>query len=376
MSALELSAVLFDMDGTLFDTERLSLETWLAVGQEHGWTQVTERYPELIGQNRESIRAKMRSWLGPDFPVEEFLQTCSSRTNARIEREGVPLKKGAGEVLALLAQCGVPMALATSTGRERTLRRMELSGLGKYFSVITAEGSKNVLIDEFIAPDVALLDSICIQHVPPAVIADTGMDVLVHALEAYVSTDATDFTDALAEKAAELIFAHLKELYDDPANGDARDRVQNASCIAGIAFTNSNLGITHSLAHALGAQFHLPHGRANALMMEAVIAYNADLAGKANNDAAWKYQKMARELNLPARTPREGVVSLLRAIASLKRELGIPHSIQATKKVDVRAFEDAVENMAEEAMHDRCTPTNPVKPTKEDLIALYRKSFD
>ena len=244
------------------------------------------------------------------------------------------------------------------------------------FSVITAEGSKNVLIDEFIAPDVALLDSICIQHVPPAVIADTGMDVLVHALEAYVSTDATDFTDALAEKAAELIFAHLKELYDDPANGDARDRVQNASCIAGIAFTNSNLGITHSLAHALGAQFHLPHGRANALMMEAVIAYNADLAGKASNDAAWKYQKMARELNLPARTPREGVVSLLRAIASLKRELGIPHSIQATKKVDVRAFEDAVENMAEEAMHDRCTPTNPVKPTKEDLIALYRKSFD
>ena len=85
---------------------------------------------------------------------------------------------------------------------------------------------------------------------------------------------------------------------------------------------------------------------------------------------------MARELSWPARPPREGVVSLLRAIASLKRELGIPHSIQATKKVDVRAFEDAVENMAEEAMHDRCTPTNPVKPTKEDLIALYRKSFD
>lgn len=138
MSALELSAVLFDMDGTLFDTERLSLETWLAVGQEHGWTQVTERYPELIGQNRESIRAKMRSWLGADFPVEEFLRTCSSRTNARIEREGVPLKKGAGEILALLAQRGVPMALATSTGRERTMRRMELSGLGKYFSVITA----------------------------------------------------------------------------------------------------------------------------------------------------------------------------------------------------------------------------------------------
>lgn len=260
--------------------------------------------------------------------------------------------------------CFVAIPSTSGTGSEVT-----------NFSVITAEGTKNVLIDEMIAPDVALLDSICIQHVPPAVIADTGMDVLVHALEAYVSTDATDFTDALAEKAAELIFGHLKKLYNDPANDDARDRVQNASCIAGIAFTNSNLGITHSLAHALGARFHLPHGRANALMMEAVIAYNADLAGTANNHAAWKYQKMAAELNLPARTPREGTVSLLRAIAQLKCELGIPQGIQTTGKVDPKLFEQAVEDMAEEAMHDRCTPTNPVRPTKEDLVRLYRKSY-
>ena len=271
-------------------------------------------------------------------------------------------KKAAGERFE--KPCFVAIPSTSGTGSEVT-----------NFSVITAEGAKNVLIDEMIAPDVALLDSICIQHVPPAVIADTGMDVLVHALEAYVSTDATDFTDALAEKAAELIFGHLKKLYDDPANDDARDRVQNASCIAGIAFTNYNLGITHSLAHAMGAQFHLPHGRANALLMEAVIAYNADLAGTANNPAAWKYQKMAAELNLPARTPREGTVSLLRAIAQLKCELGIPQGIQATGKIDPQLFEKAVEDMAEEAMHDRCTPTNPVQPTKEDLIRLYRKSF-
>ena len=243
------------------------------------------------------------------------------------------------------------------------------------FSVISANGTKNVLIDEFIAPDVALLDSICIQHVPKAVIADTGMDVLVHALEAYVSTDATDFTDALAEKTVELIFGHLKKLYDDPTNDNARDRVQNASCIAGIAFTNSNLGITHSLAHALGAEFHLPHGRANALLMEAVIRYNANLAGTANNYAAWKYQKMAAELNLPARTPREGTVSLLRAIAKLKCELGIPQGIQPTGKVEPEQFEKAIEGMAEEAMRDRCTPTNPIRPTKEDLVRLYRESY-
>ncbi len=260
--------------------------------------------------------------------------------------------------------CFVAIPTTSGTGSEVT-----------NFSVISANGTKNVLIDEFIGPDVALLDSICIQHVPKSVIADTGMDVLVHALEAYVSTDATDFTDALAEKTAELIFGHLKKLYDDPANDDARDRVQNASCMAGIAFTNSNLGITHSLAHALGAEFHLPHGRANALLMEAVIEYNADIAGTANNYAAWKYQKMAAELNLPARTPREGTVSLLRAIAQLKREIGIPQGINATGRVDPELFEKAVEDMAEEAMNDRCTPTNPVEPTKKDLIRLYRKSF-
>lgn len=172
-----------------------------------------------------------------------------------------------------------------------------------------------------------------------------------------------------------MIFGHLKKLYDDPANGDARDRVQNASCMAGIAFTNSNLGITHSLAHALGAEFHLPHGRANALMMEAVIAYNADLAGTANNYAAWKYQMMAAELNFPARTPREGTVSLMQAIAKLKRELGIPLGIHATGRVDPELFEQAVEGMAEEALRDRCTPTNPIQPTKEDLIRLYRESY-
>ena len=260
--------------------------------------------------------------------------------------------------------CFVAIPSTSGTGSEVT-----------NFSVISANGAKNVLIDEFIAPDVALLDSTCIRNVPKAVIADTGMDVLVHALEAYVSKDATDFTDALAEKTAELIFGHLKKLYDDPANDNARDRVQNASCIAGVAFTNANLGITHSMAHALGAQFHLPHGRANALVMESVIQYNADLAGTANNYAAWKYRMMAERLNLPARTPREGTVSLLYAIRKLKREIGIPQGIQATGKVDPELFEKAVEGKAEEAMHDRCTPTNPTSPTKEDIIRLYRESF-
>ena len=260
--------------------------------------------------------------------------------------------------------CFVAIPSTSGTGSEVT-----------NFSVITANGGKNVLVDEMIAPDIALLDSTCIRHVPKSVIADTGIDVLTHALEAYASVDATDFTDALAEKTAELIFAHLKKLYDDPANDDARDRVQNAACMAGIAFTNSNLGIIHSMAHAMGARFHLAHGRANALLMDAVIAYNADLAGTANNYAAWKYQKMAAELNLPARTPREGTVSLLRAIEKLKSDVGIPKGIHTTGKIDPAQFEQALDLMAEEALHDRCTPTNPIQPAKAELIELYRKSY-
>lgn len=136
MSRLDLSAVVFDVDGTLFDTERLSLDSWLSVSREMGCEQVEEHYPELIGQNRESIRARMREWFGPDFPLEDFLLTCSSRTQTRIEREGVPLKPGVREILDFLQSRGLPMALATSTGRERTLRRMELTGLGGYFQTI------------------------------------------------------------------------------------------------------------------------------------------------------------------------------------------------------------------------------------------------
>ena len=116
-----------------------------------------------------------------------------------------------------------------------------------------------------------------------------------------------------------------------------------------------------------GAQFHLPHGRSNALVMESVIQYNADLAGTANNYAAWKYRMMAERLNLPARTPREGTVSLLYAIRKLKREIGIPQGIQATGKVDPELFEKAVEGMAEEAMHDRCTPPIPHRRLRKIL---------
>lgn len=242
------------------------------------------------------------------------------------------------------------------------------------FAVITSEGEKVCIVDEFIAPDIAILDSTCIQHVPERVVVDTGIDVLVHAIEAYVSTNATDFTDALAEKAVKLIFENIEKLYKDVKDSDARDRVQNASCMAGMAFTNSNLGINHSLAHAMGATFHIPHGRSNALLLSAVIEYNAYLRGSATGYAAERYAKLAKVLELPARTHREGTVNFIQAVDKLKKALGVEENIRALG-VDQNEFEKALSNMAESAMNDRCTPTSPRQPSKEDLIHIYQKCY-
>lgn len=242
------------------------------------------------------------------------------------------------------------------------------------FTVITSQGEKVCIVDDFIAPDIAILDSTCIQHVPPRVIVDTGIDALVHAIEAYVSTKATDFTDALAEKAIKLIFDNIQKIYKNPKDSDARDRVQNASCMAGIAFTNTSLGINHSLAHAMGGVFHIPHGRANALLLNKVIEYNAELSGSANSYAAKKYSQLAELLNLPARTYREGVVSFIEAISRLQKALGVEYNIRSLK-IEQEEFESAIEQMVETAMSDRCTPTNPRKPSKEDLIDIYQKCY-
>lgn len=242
------------------------------------------------------------------------------------------------------------------------------------FTVITSEGSKVVIVDEFIAPDIAILDSTCIQHVPHRVVVDTGIDVLVHAIEAYVSTSATDFTDALAEKAVKLIFENIETLYKDPKDPNARDRVQNASCMAGMAFTNTSLGINHSLAHALGATFHISHGRSNAILLSAVMEYNSDLRGSANSYAAQRYAKLATILQLPARTPREGTVNFIHAVDRLKKVLGVETNIRALG-VDQKEFENALKPMSEAAILDRCTPTNPRKPSNEDLIGIYQKCY-
>ncbi|WP_321384077.1 1-propanol dehydrogenase PduQ [uncultured Enterococcus sp.] len=242
------------------------------------------------------------------------------------------------------------------------------------FSVITAGGDKICLVDEYIAPDLAILDATCIKNVPDRVVIDTGIDVLVHATEAYVSSKATDFTDAMAEKTIQLVFEHLPLLHKDIQNSYSRDRLHNASCMAGIAFTNAGLGITHSLSHAVGGKFHLAHGRCNAMLLEAVIDYNAGLQEAADTEAAKKYAKLARILQLPARTTREGVVSYIDAIKKLKREVGIEAGFKELS-IDQKEYEESLEYMTQAAINDRCTPSNPREPSLEELQEIYKKVY-
>lgn len=136
MSTLNLEGVIFDVDGVLFDTERLTHRTWLEVSAQMGWPQVGEQYLEFVGQNRADILQKMTDLFGPEFPQLEFLQTCSQCSQERMEREGVPIKPGVREILEFLRSRRIPTALATSTGMERTRRRMEMTGLGTYFQVM------------------------------------------------------------------------------------------------------------------------------------------------------------------------------------------------------------------------------------------------
>lgn len=259
--------------------------------------------------------------------------------------------------------CFVAIPTTSGTGSEVTA-----------FSVVKAHDEKLVLVDSSLLPDIAILDPALVASVPPAITADTGMDVLCHALESYVSLAASDFSDALAEKVVQQVFRYLPGCWRNGHDLLAREKMHNASCMAGMAFTNASLGITHSLAHALGGIFRVPHGRANALLMTEVVAWNADFQGACDTDAACKYARLAHLLDLPAATTRQGVASLLIAIQALKDEMMMPAGIQDTG-IDAADFERRLEEMAGQALRDSCTPTNPGTADAQALIEIYRRAW-
>lgn len=251
------------------------------------------------------------------------------------------------------------------------------------FAVVTdkVNNIKYPLADYELTPDVAIIDPNFVMTVPKTVTADTGVDVLTHAIEAYVSVMATDYTDALAIKAIQMVFDYLPRAYKDGSDKEAREKMHNASCMAGMAFANAFLGINHSLAHKLGGEFHIPHGRSNAILLPHVIKYNAT---KPTKFAAFpkykefiadkKYAEIAKYLGLKSTTTEEGVKSLIDAVNNLLVELNIPKTI-AECGVSEKEFMASVDKLALDAFDDQCTPANPRYPLVSELKEIYITAF-
>jgi len=252
------------------------------------------------------------------------------------------------------------------------------------FSVITDKANGNVkypLADYELTPDVAIIDSQFVSTMPKSIVADTGMDVLTHAIEAYVSVMASDFTNGLAMRAIELIFKYLPRSYADANDTVAREKVHNASCIAGMAFTNAFLGINHSLAHKLGGEFNIPHGRANAVLLPYVIAYNAQKPEKfpifpkySEYMADFRYAQISHQLRLGGITQQDEIDALISAVLELMARLNVPTSIRECG-VDEAEFLAKLPALAERAFEDQCTTANPRYPLISDLEEIYRKAY-
>ena len=251
------------------------------------------------------------------------------------------------------------------------------------FAVITdkTRNKKYPLADYELTPDVAIIDPDLVMSLPKSVTADTGMDVLTHALEAYVSVMASDYTDGLAEKAVELVFKYLKEAYENGDNKTAREKMHNASTIAGMAFTNAFLGVCHSMAHKIGAEFHLPHGRINAILLPYVIKYNSQKPTKFVSFPKYeyfiadqKYAAIAKKIGLKADTVEEGVNSLIEAVKKLNEELNIPKSFKEAG-IDENEFLAKVDLLADRAFEDQCTTANPRVPIVSEIKQILLDSY-
>lgn len=239
------------------------------------------------------------------------------------------------------------------------------------FAVVSDKETKSKipLIDFSLLPDIAILDCVFTASVPASITADTGIDVLTHALEAVASNKATDFTDANAYMAVELVFQYLKRAVEHGDDLCAREHMHNASALAGIAFNEASLGICHSMAHALGGFFHIPHGRANAILLPHVMEFNT--IQSQSKETIQRYARLSRRMGFGNYDDISSVKSLIRQVQNLIKSVGIDSYINGM--VDGEEYSKAMEKMAKLAVDDRCTVTNPVEVQVKDLEAIYAK---
>lgn len=317
----------------------------------------------------------------PDPPVEKIALGVKAMIDYKPEAiiavgggSAIDSAKGIREFTIKMGQadpaCGLIAIPTTSgTGSEVTS-----------FSVISdpINHVKYPLVSDSLLPTEAILDAELVKSVPPAVTADTGMDVFTHALEAYVSSNYNEFSAALAEKAIEICGTFLLRSYYDNNDAHARQKMHVASCLAGLAFNSSSLGLNHGMAHQLGANFHIPHGRANAMLLPGIIEFNSEISlhSKSKKDypkVVRRYENVAKLLGLQNFNTITTVRALVNWVQFMLKEMDMPLSVSQTGKCTEREYMEKVEAMTEAALADGCTATNPRTPTKQDVMEIYKK---
>ena len=282
--------------------------------------------------------------------------------------------------------------------RKRAFRFPELGKIAKFVAIPTTSGTgsevtpfavisdkkhnrKYPIADYSLTPTVAIADPAFVDTVPAEVTADTGMDVLTHAVEAFTSTMANDYTDGLALQAIKMTFQYLEESVKT-ADPVAREKMHNASTIAGMAFANAFLGMSHSMAHKVGAFFHTVHGRTNAIILPYVVRYNGTRPAKTSTwpkydhyKADKKFQEIAQALGLPASTPEEGVASFATAVYELGEKVGIQMNLKA-QGIDKDEYLAKVDEIAYLAYEDQCSPANPRLPLVDDMKEILIDAYE
>lgn len=325
---------------------------------------------KIAGYMKNCTHISIYSDIKPDPPVELIANALDFL-----------LKANADVVVALGGGSSIDAAKSTvliarkQTGKELPLIAVPTtSGTGSEvtsFAVITDKeaGVKYPLVSDDLLPVKAILAGELVASVPPQITADTGFDVLTHALEAYISLQANDFSDALAEKSLEIAFEYLPEAYKHGDNELAREKMHTASCLAGMSFNAVSLGVNHGIAHSLGAHFHIPHGRANGMLLPYVMWYNAGLDGKVDERTAAKLAKIAKLVGLPAFNSKAGAQNLVNKLKQMQRELGIPLTLKDAG-VDKQSYESVKAHIIKSALNDACTATNPRKLESHDIDVI------
>ncbi|MFC3927593.1 bifunctional acetaldehyde-CoA/alcohol dehydrogenase [Streptococcus caprae] len=281
--------------------------------------------------------------------------------------------------------------------RKRAFRFPSLGAKAKYIGIPTTSGTgsevtpfavvsdkannrKYPLADYSLTPTIAIVDPALVETVPGFIAADTGMDVLTHATEAYTSNFANDYTDGLALQAIKLVFEHLEKSVKE-FDSEAREKMHNASTMAGMAFANAFLGMSHSMAHKIGGRFHTVHGRTNAILLPYVIRYNGTRPSKATTwpkynywKADEKFQDIARMLGLPCSTPEEAVAAYAQAVYDLGERVGIEMNLKA-QGIDEKELKKYSRELALLAYEDQCSPANPRLPMVDHMQEIIEDAY-